>query len=77
MKREEREEARKEEAHENGFPELSGSEKQINWANEIRSKFFGDLNEAIARVKINDKIQAQIDKAMEMMKTVKYVPLLD
>ena len=70
MKREEREEARKEEAHENGFPELSGSEKQINWANEIRSKFFGDLNEAIARVKINDKIQAQIDKAMEMMKTV-------
>ena len=70
MKREEREEARKEEAQKNGFPELSGSEKQINWANEIRSRFFRDLTNAIQGVKINDKIQAQIDESMEMFRNV-------
>ena len=70
MKREEREESRKEEAQVNGFPELSGSEKQINWANEIRSRFFRDLTNAIQGVKINDKIQAQIDESMEMFRNV-------
>lgn len=70
MKHEEREEARKEEAQKNGFPELSGSEKQINWANEIRSRFFRDLTNAIQGVKINDKIQAQIDESMEMFRNV-------
>ena len=70
MKREEREESRKEEAQVNGFPELEGSEKQISWANEIRSKFFENLNHAIECVKVTDKIQAQIDRATEMLRTV-------
>lgn len=70
MMRKSRNEKYNTEAKENEFPELTGSEKQISWANEIRSKFFERLTNATRGIKITERIQQLIDKAMEMLRTI-------
>lgn len=68
MMKEARDQINQEEARENAFPDLTGSEKQISWANDIRHQFYGYFMEAVKHVEKTPNIEHIIDETMKMLK---------
>lgn len=60
-------------AQTSGLPELTGSEKQINWATTIRAKFFAVLDDytpqfmAIAVPGKEDAVKAMLDQYRDLL----------
>ena len=54
-----------EDAQSKGYAELTGSAKQVSWANDIRSKMMHEADELAANVTRNKEM---FDKAVETMK---------
>jgi hypothetical protein len=54
-----------EDAQKKGYAELTGSAKQVSWANSIRSKMMHEVDELAAKVTRNKEM---FDKAVETLK---------
>lgn len=68
MMKEARNQINQEKARENAFPDLTGSEKQISWANDIRHQFYEYFMEAVKHVEKTPDIERMIDNTIKMLK---------